>query len=125
MELELESGCDTEVAAAAQRPEQLGLLTLAHVQIFGTGRHEIDRHQVVAGEAVQRPSQPNPPPSVKPPTPVCDSVPPVVASPNACVSPSTSDHKHPPATRTVTNAGSTCTASMGDRSIIKAPSAIA
>ena len=31
-------------------------------------------------------SQPRPPPSVSPPIPVLETVPPVVASPNACVS---------------------------------------
>ena len=45
------------------------------------GGHHLVGDDVVAGQAVLRASQPMPPPRVRPPTPVCETLPAVVASP--------------------------------------------
>src|SRR5450755_2476565 len=62
-------------------------------------------------------SQPMPPPSVNPATPVEETRPPVVASPCACVSWSTSAQTAPPPTVARRALGSTWTSLIGDRSI--------
>ena len=94
--VELERGHDAEVAAAAaQRPEQLGVLVLARMDPLAGRRDELDRGEGVAGQAVARSSQPEPPPSVSPATPVLETRPPVVASPYACVRRSNSAHVAP------------------------------
>jgi hypothetical protein len=69
-----------------------------------------------------RMSQPMPPPRLRPPTPVWPTMPPVVASPWAWVSWSTSAHRAPPWTRAVRAAGSTVTARMAERSMTMPPS---
>ena len=68
--------------------------------------------------------QPIPPPSVKPATPVCVTMPEGAASPNGCVSRSSSPSSTPACTRAVRSAGSTRTPFSGDRSITNASSAI-
>jgi hypothetical protein len=51
VELELEAGDDTEVAAAAaQRPEQILVLIVAGRNLPAIGEHDIGREQVVDGE---------------------------------------------------------------------------
>src|SRR5205823_4466387 len=51
-ELELEAGGDAEVAATAtQAPEQIGILGGARVQDLAVGGDQLDREQVVDGEA--------------------------------------------------------------------------
>ena len=53
MEAELKRGDHAEVAAAAsQRPEQVGVLILGRAQQLAVGRHDVDRKQIVDGEAV-------------------------------------------------------------------------
>src|SRR5438874_5037234 len=64
-------------------------------------------------------SQPMPPPSVSPATPVCVTIPAGTASPNACVSRSSSPRSTPACTRTVRRPGSTRTPFMSDRSITR------
>ena len=63
-----------------------------------------------------------PPPSVRPPTPVVEMMPPVVASPNGYVAALKSPHVAPPSARAVLAAGSTRTPRMPDRSITTPPS---
>ena len=67
--------------------------------------------------------QPIPPPSVRPATPVCVTIPDGTASPNACVSRSSSPSSTPACTRAVRRSGSTRTPFIGERSIISASSA--
>ena len=67
--------------------------------------------------------QPIPPPSVSPATPVCVTMPEGTASPNACVSRSSSPSRTPACTRAVRCSGSTRTPFIGERSIINASSA--
>jgi hypothetical protein len=55
-------------------------------------------------------SQPMPPPSVSPPTPVCEIWPAGTARPCSCVAASTSPSRAPPPTRTMRRSGSTSTA---------------
>jgi hypothetical protein len=69
-------------------------------------------------------SQPIPPPSVKPPTPVVETRPPVVASPCACVSWSTSAQTAPPPTYARCASVSTRTPLIGARSITITSSAV-
>ena len=63
-----------------------------------------------------------PPPSVSPPTPVCETLPAVVASPCCCVATSRAPRSAPPWTHARRRTGSTRTAAMGVRSIIVPPS---
>ena len=65
-----------------------------------------------------RATRPKPPPSVSPPTPVCETVPAVVTSPCAIVSLSMSPSRLPPATRALRALRSTLTLRMSDRSMI-------
>ncbi len=67
--------------------------------------------------------QPIPPPSVSPATPVCVTIPDGTASPNACVSRSSSPSRTPAWTLAVRFSGSTRTPFIGERSIISASSA--
>ncbi len=67
--------------------------------------------------------QPIPPPSVSPATPVWVTMPDGTASPNACVSLSSSPSSTPAWTRAVRFSGSTRTPFIGERSIINASSA--
>jgi len=69
-----------------------------------------------------RASQPIPPPSVSPPTPVCETLPAVVASPCGSVARSRLRRSAPPWTNAHRSAGSTRTSPIGDRSIIRPPS---
>ena len=66
----------------------------------------------------RRATRPKPPPSVRPPTPVCETVPAVVTRPYAIVSLSMSPSRLPPATRAIFVFGSTRTLRISDRSII-------
>ncbi len=53
VQAELERGDHAEVAAAAaQRPEQLGMLVRGRAHLLALGGHELDGEQVVAGQAV-------------------------------------------------------------------------
>ena len=61
--------------------------------------------------------QPMPPPSVSPATPVCVTMPDGTASPNACVSWSSSPSRTPACTRAVRASGSTRMPFIGERSI--------
>ena len=65
-------------------------------------------------------SQPSPPPRVRPAMPVFETVPPVVARPNACVSRSSSRHSTPPSARAVRATGSTRMPFIGERSMHQA-----
>ena len=71
--------------------------------------------------SIERPyfrrTQPSPPPSVSPATPVSDTTPPGTTRPKACVSRSTSPHKAPPWTRAVRDSGSTSTPRIRVRSM--------
>jgi hypothetical protein len=69
-------------------------------------------------------SQPMPPPSVSPATPVVDTSPPVVARPNACVSWSKLFHVTPASTRATRRAGSTRMPCIGERSMTRPPSTL-
>ena len=66
--------------------------------------------------------QPNPPPSVRPPTPVVELMPSGVASAKACASLSKSASVHPGSTRAVRPTGSMRTERICDRSIKSPPS---
>ena len=68
-----------------------------------------------------RSSQPEPPPSASPATPVLDTRPPTVASPCSWVAASTSPQVRPPPTRTTRRSGST-TSSRRPRTSITRPS---
>src|SRR5215217_3126245 len=59
-----------------------------------------------------RSSQPEPPPIVRPATPVVETRPPVVARPCSCVARSTCAHVAPPPTRAIRATGSTVTSSI-------------
>ena len=67
-----ERGDDAEVAAAAaQRPEQIGVLVRARGDRAAVGQHHVGLEQVVDRQPVlARLRWPMPPPSVSPPTPV-------------------------------------------------------
>ena len=70
----------------------------------------------------RRSSQPEPPPSVRPVTPVVETRPPVVASPNACVRRSNSDQIAPAPQRAIRRCASTVTSAMRRTSITTPPS---
>ena len=54
MRLELECGDDREApAAAAQRPEQLGLVIGVDAQALARGEYELERAHVVAGQPIR------------------------------------------------------------------------
>ena len=100
---ELERSRDAEVAAAAvQRPEQVGVLVLGS---RAPARRRRSPARPRAGCRTRarslRSSQPEPPPSVKPATPVVDTRPPVVASPCSCVAASNSPQVTPAPQRAV------------------------
>lgn len=65
-----------------------------------------------------------PPPSVSPPTPVVEMMPPVVARPNAWVAWLKSPHVAPPSARAVWSRKSTRTPRIEDRSITTPPSQV-
>jgi hypothetical protein len=67
-------------------------------------------------------SHPIPPPSVRPPTPVVEISPPVVARACAWVAASTSAHVAPPCARATRRVGSTSTRLIPERSITSPPS---
>src|SRR5205807_1788952 len=69
-----------------------------------------------------RASQPIPPPSVSPPTPVCETLPAVVARPCSPAATSRFLSSEPPPTHALRCAGSARTADMGERSIMTPPS---
>src|SRR5919199_1757363 len=53
MEPILEGGCNAEIAAAAtQSPEEVGVLVRTSRQHVPVGRNQVNRQQVIAGEAV-------------------------------------------------------------------------
>ena len=99
MQVELELRDDAEVAAAAaQPPEQLRVLGLAGVDEAPIRGDEVSRNQVVARQA-ELPHRPADAAAEREPaTPVLETSPPVVASPWAWVSWSTSAHAAPPPT---------------------------
>jgi hypothetical protein len=79
---ELELGDHAEVpAATTQPPEQVVVLGLAGLQPLTLGGDQLEAGDVVAGQPVAPCSQPIPPPRVRPPTPVWETLPAVVASP--------------------------------------------
>ena len=85
VQAELEIRHHAEVAAAAAHaPEQLRILFGAGVPQLPVRGDHVDGLEVVDGHAeLARATRPNPPPSVSPPTPVCDTVPRGVTSPCA------------------------------------------
>ena len=104
---ELERRDDAEVAAAAaDRPEQVRVLA-------SRSRARSSPSAVTTSAEIRlsmvrpnlRLSQPKPPPSVSPATPVVELMPSGVASPNACVSRSKSASSAPGSTRAVRAAG--------------------
>ena len=72
-----------------------------------------------------RASQPIPPPRVKPPTPVCETLPAVVARSYGWVAASSAPSRAPPWTHARRRSGSTRTSPIGLRSIIRPPSGTA
>ena len=95
-ELELEGGDDPEVAATpTQTPEELRVLVGAGVQVPAVrGDESAPRRLSQASPAADEPADTAA--GVKPATPVEETSPPVTASPNGCVSASTSPQTHPP-----------------------------
>ncbi len=70
VQVDFKGGSDTEVAApAAQPPEQFGVRTLAGAQNLSHSGDQLDRPQVVDGQAMLAHHPPVPPPSIRPPTP--------------------------------------------------------
>ena len=115
---ELELRDDAEVAAAAaQAPEQVGVLALAGVHEAPVGGDHVGATRLSQARPCLRISQPIPPPSVKPATPVVDTSPPVVASACACVSWSTSPQTAPGPTYARCAFGSTRTERIAERSM--------
>ena len=109
MQPKFERRHDAEVAAAAaQRPEELRVLALARA-------HELARTRSRARPPIrlsqarphERSSQPEPPPSVSPATPVVETRPPVVASPCSWVAASNAAQVSPAPARAVRASGST------------------
>ena len=91
MRLEQEAGDDAEIAAAAaQRPEQVGILGLAGGHEAAVGKHDVGLEEVVDGQPVFAGQIAVPPPSVSPATPVDETMPNGTARPKACVAWSTS-----------------------------------
>ena len=127
VQLEFERCRHTEVAAAAaQAPEQVRVISVAGDDEFPIGADEVRRRSGCRMPSPCLPiNQPRPPPRVKPETPVFDTVPPVVARPNACVSRSKSAHRAPACTCAVCARGSTRMPCMRVRSITSPSSHIA
>ena len=123
----LERRDDAEIAAAAaERPEQIGMSRRAGAHQLAVWRARRRRAmQVVHRHADVPSSQPKPPPSVRPAMPVSPTVPPVVARPNACVSRSNSSTSRPVRRATVRAAGSTRIAFMSQKSITRPSSHVA
>ena len=122
IEPELEGSHHAKVApTTTDGPEEVWVLDVTCDPHLAVGSDEIDREQVVADQAVSVPSQPRPPPSVRPAMPVSATVPPVVAKPKAWVSRSNSPHLTPPSARTVRRTGSTRMPFMRDRLITSPP----
>ena len=87
---ELERGDDAEVpAAAAQRPQQVGVLDRGRAHLAPSAVTSSAASRLSQARPCLRSSQPEPPPSVRPATPVVETRPPVVARPCSCVARST------------------------------------
>ena len=87
MEAELELGDDAEVASTASHPQKRS--TFSAALAFTSSPSAVMRSTPISWSIVSpclRWSHPMPPPRVSPATPVCVTIPPVVASPNAWVS---------------------------------------
>src|SRR4029450_1824223 len=92
---------DAEVAATTSHgPEEVGVLPLAGWAAPAVSRDNAALEQVVDRKAVAAREVADPPPSVRPPTPVVEMNPLGTASPKACVAGSMSPHTEPPAPRT-------------------------
>ena len=77
---------DTEVAAAApQRPEEIRVSLLVHVEKLAVGGHHLSREHVVDGEPVPAHEKAEPPLSVIPPRPTLAVSPSPVARPRSPV----------------------------------------
>ena len=118
---------DAEVAAAAaQRPEQVGIGRLGHLEHVAVGVDELD-----ARAGCRRPGRTSPSASrvrrraSAPRCPVVEIAPPVTARPCAAVASLSSAQLSPPSARTVRAAGSTSMPFISARSIITPPSATA
>ena len=72
-------------AAAAERPEEIGMLAFAGGDEGAIGQDDVGFEQVVDRESVIAREYPVPPPRVRPATPVVETMPNGTASPNACV----------------------------------------
>jgi hypothetical protein len=55
LELELDRGDDAEAAAAAQRPELVGLVIVVGADVLAVGGHELDRGQAIDLKPVTAP----------------------------------------------------------------------
>ncbi len=126
VQLELELGHHAEVAAtAAQPPEQLGVLVRRCTHDLATRGDQLERDHVVAGQPVLSREPPMAPPRVRPPTPVCETLPAVVAMTCGWVAASSAPSREPPWTHARRRSGSTRTSPIGVRSIIRPPSGTA
>ena len=106
-------GHDAEVAAAAaQRPEQVGVLVGARVDLRAVGEHDVGAEQVVDRQA-EAPGQVADAAAEREPADAGGrDDPDGVARPCACVAASTRAQVAPPPTRTVSDAVSTKTSSI-------------
>ena len=86
MRLEKEARDHSEVATpSAERPEEIRVLVLARRDEAAIGPDDVRFEQVVDRLAVFRVKYPLPPPSVRPATPVVETMPKGTARPNAWV----------------------------------------
>ena len=102
MEVELERGDDAEVwPGAAHRPEQVRVLVASARTRRPSAVTSSTARRLSIVKPCLRCSRPMPPPSVRPPTPVCETTPTGQTSPCACAATSSSPSNAPPATRAV------------------------
>ena len=119
VQAEHERGDDAEVAAAAaDRPEEVGVLVGAGADALAVGEHDVGgSSRLSMVRPYLRVRWPRPPPRVSPPTPVVEMIPLGVARPCSLVARSTSPHVQPPPTRTVRACGSTSMSFSSERSM--------
>src|SRR6516164_1285879 len=123
VQLELKGGHHAEIASAtSQGPEQVLVLLIAGAHQLGVGSDNIGRDEIVDGQPELARGPAEPPPSVRPATPVVELMPSGVASPKRCASLSKSARVAPGSTRAVRDARSTRTDFIKERSIRSPPS---
>jgi hypothetical protein len=121
-QLELEGGDDAEVPAApAEGPEEVRVLRRARDTEAPVGEDHVRREQVVDRQAVPAREVADAA-AERPPTPVVEMIPPVVAPPNGYVAWKTSPQVAPPSARTVRARGATRTPLIRERSTTTPPS---